>query len=317
MNIDNNLGTYAQTERYWEKYQHFFPEELRIHDGCQPVEEWWNRKDGRIHIDRWPAADSSLKVILIHGAGGNSRLLAPYARMLQLHGYETAAPDLPPYGLSGVHSPKMLSYPYWIELLTDLIQREAERDGKAVVLLGVSIGGMLAYHTAAAAKNVKGLIATTFADTRDPAVRDQLAPNRLISRAGKRAMDALPFLLDSIQLPVNLVSRMKHISNNPRLASLIMDDPRAAGIRMPVQFLRTFMSYKPAVNPESFDKCPVLLIHPELDPMTPYPLSEAFYKRLQGTKQCVILEGAGHLPIEQPGLDQMRTAVLSFLNTLK
>lgn len=34
-------------------------------------------------------------------------------------------------------------------------------------------------------------------------------------------------------------------------------------------------------------------------------------------KECVILEGAGHFPIEQPGLNQLEVAVLRFLQQIQ
>ena len=50
--------------------------------------------------------------------------------------------------------------------------------------------------------------------------------------------------------------------------------------------------------------------------MTPFSLSEPFYTRLQCKKRCVILEGAGHFPIEHPGVEQMKSAILDFLNEI-
>lgn len=319
MNMHANAKpkSYNDSERYWEHYQRFFPEELRLNEQNRPTEEWWNWHNCRIHLDRLSAPDSVLKAILVHGAGGNGRLLAPYARMLQRHGYDVVAPDFPPYGLSTIASPGSLTYQHWVDLLADLVERETKRDGKPIVLLGASIGGMLAYHAAARTKRIKGLIVTTFVDTSSPQVRDQLAPNKFVSRAGKLAMDAFPFILDAIRIPIHLVSRMESITNNAELTALIMEDPQAAGIKINLKFLRTFLNFKPVVEPERFDSCPVLLLHPEIDPMTPFPLSEAFYKRLAGAKQCIILEGAGHLPIERPGVDQMQDAVLSFLDRIK
>lgn len=61
-----------------------------------------------------PVLHSRLKIIFIHGAGGNGRLLVPYARMLQKYGYEVVAPDLPPFGLSHTNSVKSLEYQLWI-----------------------------------------------------------------------------------------------------------------------------------------------------------------------------------------------------------
>lgn len=69
---------------------------------------------------------------------------------------------------------------------------------------------------------------------------------------------------------------------------------------------------KPVLKPQQFDLCPVLLVHPQLDPMTPYRFSKPFYDHLPSRKESVILEGAGHFPIEQQGLEQMIAAVLAF-----
>lgn len=314
--ITNSL-TYNESVVYWKKYQKFFPEEMWLKETNLPTEEWWVWDDVHIHLDRMTAPNAKMKVMFIHGAGGNGRLLAPYALMLQQHGYDVVSPDLPPYGLSYTESLKTLDYRRWIDILTELIEQEIKRDGKPVVLLGTSIGGMLAYHAATNSKQVKGLIVTTFVDTSNPKVRDQVAPNRVMSRLGKLSMDAFPFVFDSLRTSVTKVSRMKLITNNSELTKLIMKDPRAAGTKIPLRLLRTFLNMKPMVEPENFDICPILLVHPEVDLMTPFALSESFFNRLNGKKECVILEGAGHFPIEQPGLEQMRTAVLSFLKELE
>jgi pimeloyl-ACP methyl ester carboxylesterase len=103
------------------KYQKFFPQELRINESNLPIEEWWEWNDYHVHLDLLPVSDSKIKVILIHSAGGNGRLFAPYARMLQIHGYDVVCPDLPPYGLSYTESLKSLDYLRWIELLTKFL----------------------------------------------------------------------------------------------------------------------------------------------------------------------------------------------------
>lgn len=190
----NEFSTYNQSVIYWKQYQKFFPEEMQINENHLPTEECMTWNNIHIHLDRMPVLHAKLKIIFIHGAGGNGRLLAPYARILQKYGYEVVSPDLPPYGLSYTNSVKSLDYQLWIDILIELIDRELKRDGKPIILLGTSIGGMLAYHTAAQSKRVKGLIATTFVDTSDSKVRDQLAPNKLISRLGKFLWTNSPFI---------------------------------------------------------------------------------------------------------------------------
>lgn len=313
----NKDSSYNQSVTYWKQYQKFFPDDMQINENHLPTEEWMTWNNAHIHLDRMPVPDAQLKIIFIHGAGGNGRLLAPYARMLQTYGYEVVSPDLPPYGLSYTDSAESLDYQLWIDILNELIEQELKRDGKPIILLGSSIGGMLAYHTAVQSKRVKGLIATTFVDTSDSKVRDQLAPNKLISRLGGWCMDQFPSLLDSLQISVNKVSRMKWITNNAELTRLIMKDPLAAGTAIPLRLLRTFLNMKPAIKPEDFEGCPVLLVHPQLDPMTPYRFSKPFYDNLKSRKEYVSLEGAGHFPIEQRGLEQMIVAVLAFLRTIE
>ena len=61
--------------------------------------------------------------------------------------------------------------------------------------------------------------------------------------------------------------------------------------------------------PEDFDACPVLLADPAEDPWTPVQLSRTFFDHIRAPKRLVMLEGAGHFPVEQPGLDQLTDAV--------
>ena len=35
-----------------------------------------------------------------------------------------------------------------------------------------------------------------------------------------------------------------------------MNDPRAAGTKIPLRFLRTFLNMKPIIEPENFNICP-------------------------------------------------------------
>lgn len=65
----------------------------------------------------------------------------------------------------------------------------------------------------------------------------------------------------------------------------------------------------PAVEPEDFTACPVLLAHPGADRWTPVELSTPFFDRLGGDKRLVVLEGCGHMPVEEPGLRQFAEAL--------
>lgn len=74
--------------------------------------------------------------------------------------------------------------------------------------------------------------------------------------------------------------------------------------------------FSAALEPEPFDRCPVLMLHPACDAWTPVRISDRFVDRLAAPRQRVLLEGCGHFPIEQPGLDQLRDALLAFLHRI-
>ena len=76
------------------------------------------------------------------------------------------------------------------------------------------------------------------------------------------------------------------------------------------------MTTAPAVEPEAFTTCPVLLAHPGADRMTDIALSRRFFDRLAAPKHMVVLDGASHMPTEHPGIDQLEAAVLAFLQPL-
>jgi pimeloyl-ACP methyl ester carboxylesterase len=78
------------------------------------------------------------------------------------------------------------------------------------------------------------------------------------------------------------------------------------------------MSYKPVVPAEELTACPILLTQLEKDLWTPLHLAELFLKRVKKVDvKIVMLENAGHYPLEQPGLDQMHEAIISFLKGIE
>ncbi|HIE0911450.1 TPA: hypothetical protein ACXJOV_002454 [Serratia marcescens] len=80
-----------------------------------------------------------------------------------------------------------------------------------------------------------------------------------------------------------------------------------------MRFLASYAAYAPAIEPEDFDVCPILLTQPAQDRWTPLHLSELFLRRVRRVPvSTVMLENAGHYPLEQPGLDQMVEAVYRF-----
>lgn len=292
------------------RYAAFYPPELRDH---APAESsWWDWDGLPVHINRIPAPDAPFVLVVAHGAGGYGELFLPFAGLAGPRA-EFVAPDLPGYGRTRPHGP--VDYGMWVRCLSDLVRAESGRDGRPVVLLGASMGGLLAYEVAATV-GAAGLIATCLLDPRDPQVLRHTARFGWAGGAAGPALGAAPWLTDRLRPPIRWLVRMAAMSNDPGLSALVASDPSGGGNRVSLRFLRTFLACAPTVEPEDFDTCPVLLAHPGADRWTPEEISRPFFDRIAGPKQLVTLENCGHLPVEQPGLEQLGVAVRRFLDGL-
>lgn len=303
----------------WREIQSFLPAAYQLQPGEEPQEEWWPWRQHRIHLDccRNPAAP--LKVLLFHGVGTNGRQMstilgAPLAR----RGFEAIAIDMPGYGVTEVGQGAPVRYDDWVQAGSDLIDAELARDTRPIVLYGLSAGGMETYHVAALNRKVRGIIGMTFLDQRLQQVRDETALNVFMSRVGGPMMSlAARTPLAGLRLPMSLASKMHALVNNKKALKACMADKTSAGNRVTTRFLASYMSYTPAIEPEDFDVCPILLTQPAQDRWTPLHLSELFLRRIGRVPvNTVMLDNAGHYPLEQPGLDQMVAAIDAFLGGL-
>ncbi|MDX1959483.1 MAG: alpha/beta hydrolase [Leptospiraceae bacterium] len=298
---------------YWYRYQRFLPESMRFQEADLPTEEFWTWKQNQIHLDRFQKAkNKECMVILLHGGGGNGRILGTLSKPILKTSCDVLAPDLPGYGLSGIHKDYTITYDDWVVLINDLIEKE-RKDYKRIYLFGLSIGGMLAYHSAAYNGNVQGILVTTLVDPRDSETRDAVSANLFLSRVGLPINSLFYWVTDDINLPIKWLSKMELITNDPSFSEIFENDPYAGGSKVSFGFLRTFLNYKPKVEPEKFQVCPVLLVHPAIDPWTPLALSQKTFNKLPSSKKLVVLEGAGHYPYEEPGVSQLNREILLFL----
>lgn len=302
---------------YWRQYQSFFPAHARINEANAPQEEWFAWRSAAIHVDRYASAGSALTVIVLHGGGGYGRLFAPLARLLHQSGHEVIAPDLPGYGLSAVDE-TLVTHDAWVDLVCDLALAEHHKSDRRVVLFGGSMGGYLAYLCAARLGRdiVAGVIATTLADPRSPLVQRQFARNALVQNVLMPMMPLIPIFapfIDRLRLPIKWFTRMQSMSGNAALNRLVGNDPHGGGAYVPVRFMRSIFTAKPVLEPEQFEVCPLLLVHPANDRWTGIASSKAFFDRIKGPKQLVMLENCGHFPVEEPGITQLQEAAIQFL----
>lgn len=304
------------TQQAWRDIQSFLPPAYQLGKDDGPEEERWSWRGHAVHVDRFSRPDAAAKVILFHGVGTNGRQLtmilgAPLARS----GFETIAIDMPGYGMTELAPGPFPTYDEWVELASDFIDAELARDDRPIVLYGLSAGGMLTYHAAALNKKVKGIVGMTFLDQRERVVSDTTSISVWMNRIG------VPFThqivktpLAALRIPIRLVAKMGTLVNDEAALKAFLRDRTSAGAWVSLEFLSSYLRYVPAVEPEDFDVCPILLTQPAADRWSPLHLSEIFLARVtRVSKRVVMLPNAGHYPIEEPGLTRMHDAIVDFV----
>ncbi|KAK9350869.1 Alpha/Beta hydrolase protein [Lipomyces doorenjongii] len=308
-----------ENQKAWRDIQKFLPQRLGFTKNHSPIEDWWENRGHKIHLDRWRNPEAKVRVILHHGVGTNGRQMSMILGVpLHTAGFELVAIDMPGYGCTQVAGSKPVSYDDWVEIASDFINFELESDPRPIVLYGLSAGGMLTYHAAALNKKVKGIVGMTFLDLRIQQVRDETARNSFMSRMGipLTKLSDIP-LLRSISLPMSLASKMSALVNNSDALKIFLADRSSAGSWASMHFLSTYSSYRPALELEDFDVCPILLTQPAQDKWTPLHLSELVLSRIKKVPvETVVLENAGHYPLEDPGLQQMANAIIKFIHEI-
>ncbi|MCE3033471.1 alpha/beta hydrolase [Streptomyces sp. CMSTAAHL-2] len=316
--MSSTAPTSYRDQQAWRDLQRFLPERLRLTDETAPEEEFWDWRGHRVHLDRYPNPGARAKVVLHHGVGTNGRQMslilgAPLARL----GFETVALDNLGYGLTQVRAGTTPSYDDWVDLVVDFLAHERARDDRPIVLYGLSAGGMLTYHVAAKAPRgtLAGIVGMTFLDQRLQQVRDETAHDRIAARLGVPLMGLLARTpAAKLKCPMSLASKMSALANDPGAMKVFLKDRTSAANWVSVRFLDRYMNYAPAVEPEDFDACPVLLTQPAEDRWTPHHLSVPVLSRITKVPVgTVMLDNAGHYPLEEPGLRQMRDAIADFV----
>lgn len=321
MTTNSNLPTYESQTTWREIQTQFLPTRLHFNPEHHPTEEWWENRGHKVHLDRWRNPAAKIRVVLHHGVGTNGRQMSMIlGAPLHSAGFEVVAVDMPGYGQTRVAPGVTYSYDDWVKIGSDFVDYELANDSRPIVLYGLSAGGMLVYHVAALNKKVTGIVGMTFLDQRIRQVGTETARNLFMGRVGlpmAQLCSHVP-LLRSLAVPMWLASKMSALVNDPAALEVFYSDKTSAGAWATMRFLGTYSNYTPAMEPEDFDVCPILLTQPAKDHWTPLHLSEFVLDKVTKVPvKRVMLENAGHYPIEDPGLQQMADAIISFLHGLE
>lgn len=284
------------------------------------VREAWTWADHtgaewHLNVEHVGAEDAPVRMVLVHGAGGNAAAMWPFAAHLSLLGARVTVLDLPGYGLSRQVSGRRgdLLYADWQDALADLLHRED--DHRPLVLVGASMGGVLALDAAARTGLADRVLVTCLLDVTLPEVRAGIVRWPWLG-AGLPLLRLARGPLARVRLPMRWVTPMATISNSPGLSAEVLRDTRGGRGAMPLGWFRSFLATGPAVAPETISQPPVILLHPDEDRWTAPELSEAYLARIAGPTRSVQLEGCGHFPVEEPGFGQLLAEVSTELAAL-
>lgn len=282
-------------------YADFLPLQHRSAATRDPEHTWWSWRGHDVHIARARQADAPARVLVIHGAGGHSGALWPVAALVAERGIDVAAVDLPLYGRTASPNPRAVRYDDWVRLLIDLV--DAEQDARPLVLLGASIGGMLALEVAAQSARVSSVAATCLLDPGDPRARARMTRFGPAGILGKPLAGIVRGRLASTMIPMNWVADLAKMSQNEKLSRLCAADPLGGAARVPLGFLASYVRYR-HTPPESMTT-PLTLVHPAADAWTPMELSVRVLARVAAPTKLVVLRECGHFPIEAPGVTDL------------
>lgn len=306
----------------WRELQEFLPESMRLEGEADlPAEEFWDWHGHRIHLDRYLNPQAPAKVILHHGVGTNGRQMnLILGKSLRDRGWEVTALDNLGYGMTQVAPGSTPGYVDWVQMVTDYLAHERSRDDRPIVLYGLSAGGMLTYHVAAHAPRgtVAGIVGMTFLDQRQPHVVRATAHDVFTATVGMKVVAmAAKTPLRRMRYPMTWASKMRALCNDDDALRVFLADKTSAANTVSLKFLAEYAGYTPGVEPAEFDVCPVLLTQPAEDRWTPLELSKAVLDPITKVPvTTVMLENAGHYPLEQPGLTQMQDAIDAFVRNV-
>lgn len=304
----------------WKQQQVFLPEEFRLTVETAPVEEYWTWRGHQIHLDRYAAPEAPAKLITHHGVGTNGRQMSLIVGApLHAAGFETVSLDNLGYGMTEVAAGEPYTYDDWVDLVVDFVKAEKARDDRPTFLYGLSAGGLLVYHVAAKLGPgvIAGVIGMTFIDPRLPQVRRETALTPMIGRMASVLQVLARTPLKRARMPMRWVVKMYALVNDRAALKAFLSDPASAGAPTSLAFLSSYLTYTPALEPEEFNACPILLTQPAKDRWTPLHVSQVVLDRISAvTVRVIMLENAGHYPLEQPGINQMNDAITTFIKDL-
>ena len=234
-------------------------------------------------------------LVFLHGVGGGHHAWEGQVPYFGKLGYPSHAWDQPGYG----HSPMV--EPYDLEHVSTALARliEALAEGEPVVLIGHSMGGMVAQEAYVRYPKLIKALALCFTSPAFAGGGSEFTKQFIAARIGP-----LDEGKTMAQIAAQLIPTM---GSNSKLAEQIMAGVPPETYRKAVQLLTTFDRRKELLG----ITVPTLLIAGSEDKTAPPAVMQKMAQKVPGA-EYVLLEGCGHLgPMDRP--DAFNAALLAFL----
>lgn len=233
-------------------------------------------------------------LVFLHGVGGGHHAWEAQLPYFAAQGYPSHAWDQPGYG----HSPAV--EPYDLEQISLALKRlVVSLGGEPVVLVGHSMGGMIAQETYARHPELVKALALTFTSPAFGGGSSEFARQFIAARIGP---------LDEGKSMAEVAAQViPTMGSNSKLAVQVMSGIPPETYRKAVHLLTTFDRRKALGS----IKVPTLVIAGEKDHVAPPAMMEKMAQKIPGA-DYVLLTECGHLgPMDQP--EAFNDALLYFL----
>jgi alpha-beta hydrolase superfamily lysophospholipase len=264
---------------------------------------------GRIHYRWWTPAKPQRLLLLAHGFGDHSGRWSRFAERLVRHGNTVLACDHRGHGLSGGTRATIDDFDVVAAEYLMLLDAPHAPRGLPVILLGHSMGGVIAVRAAVSGVAEPAALVVSGARIGNwPAAEElleQIDRGELDRRSGTRH----PLLDPDIELDPGALSRDRSVGIEFANDELAYKGPS------PEQTLRAYVRAAAATRDlHRMVRAPVLYMHGGADPITPYQASvERMLQIATDDVEVRIFAGARHSIYNETNRDEVYEVLLRFL----